>query len=141
MVSISDYDLRLGTNSAWGRADSSGTHLSLRRRLAESRPVLAPHYTELRDHGPTELARIVAARYGWRLTGRGELVDEYGEHITCTIEKAGLAMQGMQWFGGDEDGELWIDWRMAPRDSAAVADAVRAWQQANDPGVRSRLAF
>ncbi|MGH3357590.1 MAG: hypothetical protein ACRDO7_02225 [Nocardioidaceae bacterium] len=109
--------------------------------MSESRPVSAPHYSELRDHGPTELARIVAARHAWRLTGRGDLVDEYGEHIACTIEKAGIAMLGMGWFCGDGTGELWIDWRMAPRGSAAVADAVRAWQEANDPGVRSRLAF
>ena len=103
--------------------------------------MVAPHYTELLDHGPTELARIVSARHGWRQTGRGELVNEHGERIACTVEKAGAAMQALGWFGGDEDGELWIDWMMAPDGSAATAYAVRGWLTANDPGMRSRTAF
>lgn len=101
----------------------------------------APHYTELVNHGARELARIVAARHGWRTTGRSLLVDEHGERIAPTIEKAGTAMHDMGWFAGDEDGELWIDWMMAPANSAAMADAVRTWLSANDPGVRSRMVF
>lgn len=140
-MSISDYDLRPSASGDWGRRGSSGARVDLRRRLSESRPVLAPHYTELLDHGPTELARIIAARYAWRSTGRGELVNEHGERIAATIEKAGEAMQALGWFGSDQDGELWIDWWMAPDGSASTASAIRSWLSANDPGLRSRTVF
>lgn len=139
-MSISDYDLRPGSDDRTG-SGAPGARVDLRRRLSESRPVTAPHYTELVDHGATELARIVAARHGWRLTGRDVLVDEQGERIAPAIERAGSAMLEMGWFAGDEDGELWIDWMMAPASSAAMADAVRTWMAAHDPGVRSRTIF
>lgn len=138
---VPDNGGRLSGSGEWGRRGPRGARVDRRRRLSESRPVEAPHYTELVGHGPAELAAIVAARHGWRLTGREVLLDEHGKAIACTIAKAGTAMRTMGWFDGDENGELWIDWMMTPRTSAAAADAVRAWLAANDPAERSRLAF
>lgn len=105
-----------------------------------TRLVRAPHYSELRGHGPAELARIVAANQRWRLTEIDDLVDEDGARIARSIQTAAIAMNGMGWFGGDETGEVWIDWEMTPDTPGAKATAVRSWLARHDVGehVRSR---
>lgn len=95
-------------------------------------PVRAPHYTELVDHGPVELARIVAAKHTWLRTNGGSLLDPCGVQIAGTIEDAATAMSLLGWFDGDGDGELWIDWEAAPDGDAPTADAVRSWLAGHD---------
>ena len=90
-------------------------------------PVRAPHYTELRNHGPVELARIVAARHAWLRTDTDSLLDEDGSTIAGTLDEAATAMSLLGWFAGDDDGELWIEWDRVPEDGASTAYALRTW--------------
>lgn len=134
MVSISEYGASAGANQGGAR----GTGIDDQQDLRVTRPVRAPHYTELRDHGRSELARIVAAQHRWRLTDSGDLVDDSGAWIARSIETAAAAMDAMGWFPGDGDGEVWIDWEATPEGSTATASAVRSWPVGCDAGEPGR---
>ncbi|MGH3360134.1 MAG: hypothetical protein ACRDO7_15135 [Nocardioidaceae bacterium] len=124
-MSISEYDQRVGANSERVSGTRCGS-TDGRRGRPRTRPVHAPHYTELHDHGSTELARIVAAQQRWRLTNTGELVDEDLVSVARTIDQAARAMEDLGWFAGDDDGEVWVDWDRMPTGASAKADAIRA---------------
>lgn len=94
--------------------------------VSEVREVQGPKYTAGRGHGPTELARAVAAHASWQFARTDQLVDPDREVIAATIGRAAAAMQGLGWFGGDEDG-TWIDWSSIPEDDVDKADAIRRW--------------
>ncbi|MFG1820591.1 hypothetical protein ACGFIF_43010 [Kribbella sp. NPDC049174] len=40
-------------------------------------------------------------------------------------------MQGLGWFGGDDEVETWIDWSSIPDDDVDKADAIRQWLAEN----------
>lgn len=99
--------------------------------VSEVYEVQAPHYTTARGHGPTELARVVAAHANWLFAHTDQLIDPDCQVIAATIGRAAEAMQGLGWFGGDEEGETWIDWSSIPDDDVDKADAIRQWLAEN----------
>jgi len=94
---------------------------------SETFEVQGPNFTTGCSHGPTELARIVAAGEDWLFAHSDHLVDADLVVIAATIGDAAAAMTGLGWFDGDGNDETWVVWSSVPHEGADKANAIRVW--------------